>query len=1017
MEFRLLGPGVGVTLSVDGREYSLGSPIQQFILALLLLEPGRSIAAEAMVDRVWGHWPPPKARGNLSIYISRLRGILRTAVGEAAVIRTHGSTYALEVDSKVVDLSRFRLLKTQATAVAESGDPELAIRLLREAEGVWPGDALAGLPGDWARRMAETLARERAGAVRLRIDLELRLGRHAEVLDELYRLVAVSPVDEVFAAQLMTALYRSDRRGEALRLYLRVHRQLWEENGTGPGDGLRGLHKRILRGDPGLAVTPVYRRGDTEPQPDTLLCDNPDFTGRRPEMDAVRAMRDERQSNLVIALQGRPGVGKTALAVHIAHRFRAGYPDACLYLDLRAHAPALPPLTTAAALHQLLRQLDIPPQRIPSSLDERAAMWRAESAYRRAIVILDDVVGPEQIGPLLGGQSAGLMLITSRAPFDAVPGVRCLTLEAMPGEEAAELAARLMGPGAGPGDVRRVVRHSGGVPLMITLLAGGVATPGPEPGAEVLDAGLDLGAEEELAFRRLGLHPCKEVTVDVAAALCDVPPDRAHALIEALVAHRLLQETGAGRYRFHDLVRGHAHDRARAEDSPGDIRRAVTRLLDHYLCRTRKAADAIRRADAPGPGLHGSGDPAVAGYRKWMTEEWETVLSLAQYAAEHEWRSHCVELTRAMTEFLDTEGHWEEAAAAHGLAVHVCRETGDRAGVAQASLDLGFVRFRTGRHAEALTHTREALALCQSLGDRRAEARCLDQIGFVLWASAEYREALGYLEEARAIHHAVGDVKGEADALGHGGIVYWHLGRYRDSLDRLSRALELYRRIGDRRAEAKALNNMGDVYKRRGLHRDAVRLYQESMTIFEQIAGRQNHAILHNNLGDVHQYKGRYGDALDCYRKAMTTLQEMGDRRNQADILNSIGKTYLDMNLAGESVIHFEKARGLAAVIRDSYQDLRAQMGIGDVHYMSGRHLEALGVYQQAKAMAQTIEDPYQLAQLYVRMAMTQEYLEGKEAARICWRQAHLLFDELDLPEAEDIDLRLRGLDDEPPGL
>lgn len=839
MKFGLLGPRVGITLSVNGREYSVGSPIQQLVLAILLLEPGRSISLEAMVDRIWGERPPAKVRGTLSSYVSRLRRELRRAVGDGVTIERRGSTYTLHVNRQAIDLHRCRFLKREALAAAANGDPERAITLWRQRERLWPGDALTGLPGDWVRRMAETLAWEREEGVRARIDLELGIGRHAEVLQELYRLVAFKPDDQGYCAQLMTALYRLGRGGEASRFYLNLHRHLKEAYGTTPATWLKELYQKILNADPGLAA----------------------------------------------AGHGAVGAGN------------------------------VPTPSAGAKVARPLRDADPP-----------------------------------------GGASE---------------------------EEQVD----------DPG--RRAHSQSHEVDAAVAFSY-----------RRLLD-------EEKRVFRRLALHPCRDITVAAAAELCDLPPDQVRVLIEVLVMHRVLQEGRVGRYRFDDLVRGHAHELVRAEDSPGEIRRAVTRLLDHYLRRTRAAAAAIRSADAPGTARGGPVDATES--RRWLAAEWETVLELARYAAQHEWRTHCIEMTRALTDFLDTEGHWDEAVAAHGLAVHVCRETGDRPGIARASLALGFARFRTGGHAEALTHTREAQALYRSLGDRWGEARCLDQIGSVLWASGEYREALGHYEEARAVYHAAGDLMGEADALGHSGIVYWHLGRYKESLDRVSRALALYQRIGDRRAEAKALNNMGDVYKRLGLHRDAVRVYQQSGTIFEEIAGRQNQAILHSNLGDVHQYKGQYEDALECYRKAIATFLETGDRRNQADILNSMGATCLDMNRVEEALAHFEKAAVLAREIVDSYQELRARMGIGDVHYASGHHLEALRTYEKSMPMARTNGDPYLLAQLWSRVAKTVEYLEGREAARIHWRHAHVLFAELGLPEADDIGLRLRGLGDESP--
>ncbi|MEU8269992.1 tetratricopeptide repeat protein [Sphaerisporangium sp. NPDC049002] len=1033
MDIRMLGSGVGLALSAQGMEPLPVPPKEQLALSVLLLSPNRPVAVDVIIDHLWGERPPPKARKDLASYMSRVRRRLRDAVGDRARIVARGCTYTLTVDPNTIDLERFRLLRRQATAVAESGDPEHAVRLLQDAEELWPGEALSGLPGDWARRMGEVLAEERMNAQRERIDLELRLGRHPQVLEELYRLVALHPADEALAAQLMTALYRSDRRTDALNLYRRVYTHLRELSATEPGQALRELHQRVLQGDSELAVTPVYRRGGTVPQPNTVPCDIPHFTGREREIESISALRRERDGNLVVAIQGMPGVGKSALAVHVAHRLAARYPDACLHLDLRAHDPVRPHLDAAAALSMLLRMLGIPPARIPQELGKRSAMWRAELAYRRAIVILDDALGPDQVKPLLGGSSAGLVIITTRARFDGTPGVRCVSLGVLPPGEAAELATRLADDDPDPGVIDEVVRLCGGLPLAITLRAGrtrisqrdgltgmlgGVHRAQKTAGGvhREIDSAFelsyrDLTKEEQLAFRRLGLCPCRDVTAAVAAELCDTTPTRAQTMIDVLLRHHLLQRTAPGRYQFHDLIRVYAHDRARREDPERENRRAITRLLDHYLRTAEAAAQAVRLAQGcSGAAAGQEAASAAADGRQWLGEEWGTVLQLAQYAADHEWKAHCAGFMRVMAEFLDTEGHWEDAAAGHGVALRACREIGDSRGAAQASLDLGFVSFRTGRHNDALIHTENALSLYRSIADKHAEARCLDQIGVVCWASACYREALAHYEEAQAIYRSVDDVKGEADVLGHSGIVHWHLGRYQDSLDLLARALAAYRSIGHRRGEAKALNNMGDVHKHRGYHRDAIQLYQQSLEIFDQITGRQNHAILHNNLGNVHQYKGQFAAALECYRTAMATFQETGDRRNQADIFNSIGTTYLLMGGVDESLIHFQKARKLAEEIKDSYQNVRALVGIADVHGSAGRYTSALDICRQAITIARSIGDLYLEAQAHKRMADTFFYLDGPEAARISWRQAHTLLKQLDLPEAEDLNIRLQAL-------
>ncbi|MFC7386802.1 AfsR/SARP family transcriptional regulator [Sphaerisporangium rhizosphaerae] len=1034
------------------------------MLANLLLVPGRSLAMDVIADHVWGERPPAKARENLASYVSRTRRRLRDAVGERIRIEARGSTYTLEIDPETIDLYRFRALYRQAVAVAGSGDAGHAVRLFKQAEVLWQGEALAGLPGAWAMSMREVLTREGASARRERLDLELRLGRHTEVVGELRHLLVAQPADETLAAQLMTALYRGDRRAEALETYRRVRRHLVDTLATEPGPRLSELHQRILRGDAELAVTPIYRRGEAVPQPDTLPSDMPHFTGRQREIEAVRAMR-ARSGGLVVAIQGMPGAGKSALAVHLAHELAPRYPDASLRLDLRAHDPVQPPLDTPAALFTLLRMLGIPASRIPRSSAERSAMWQAELAYRRAVVILDDASGPDQVRPLLGGSPASLVLITSRAGFDGTDGVRCVPLGVLSSEEATELATRLCGGHVERAAVREVVRLSGGLPLAITLRAGrvgagssGVAVGRAENGGPPESGGpslyspplsgsslsgpslrgpdrrpatwhvaaevheelgqafelsyRNLAEDQKQAFRRLALSPCRDITDEMAGALCGTTAAGAGPLIEALARHHLLQQTAPGRHRFHDVVRSYAHHLARREDPESDRRRSIARLLQHYQEAAESAVRALRLSDggADGEVRDGGTRADVAGVRRWLADEWSTVLQLAQYAAAHEWKALCARLTRVMADYLDTEGHWEDAAAGHLTALHACRELGDLRGIAQAARDLGFVRFRTGRHEDALQHTQEALSLYRSLDDRRAEARCLDQIGVVHWASAHYREALAHCEEARAIYRSVRDMKGEADALGHSGIVYWHLGRYRDSLDLLARALAAYRCIGDLRGEAKTLNNMGDVHKHRGYHRDAVRLYEESSDIFEKIAGRQNHAILHSNRGDVHQYKGRHVAALECYRSAMATFQETGDRRNQADILNGIGTTYLLMGCAEESLVHFEKAKGLAEEIADSYQAVRALVGIGDVHGSARRHVSALDTYRQAIVIARTIGDLYQEAQIHKRMADAFCYLDGPGAARINWRQAYSLLKELGLPEAEDVGIRLQAL-------
>ena len=257
MELRALGP---IELWSDGQQHDLGSARVRAILAMLLLTPRTIVPAETLIDRLWDTRPPPKARESLSAYIARLRACLRQAAGDSVQLVGRARGYLLDVDPEFVDLHQFRRLRRQADALAASGDFAHAAVLLREADGLWRGEALAGIRGDWVTRMRDSLEEERRAAIQERVECELELGRHADLVGELRNLLAQYPLDETFIAHQMTALYWSGRPGEALSLYRATRGALITEQGTEPGTRLAELHQRILGRDPGLAVRPAGQR-------------------------------------------------------------------------------------------------------------------------------------------------------------------------------------------------------------------------------------------------------------------------------------------------------------------------------------------------------------------------------------------------------------------------------------------------------------------------------------------------------------------------------------------------------------------------------------------------------------------------------------------------------------------------------------------------------------------------------------------------------------------------------------
>jgi len=1047
MEFRVLGP---IELWSAGRPQELGPARERFVLAILLLTPRTIVPAETLIDRLWDTRPPAKARENLSAYLARLRASLRQAVGGDVQVAGRAHGYLLDVDPEAVDLHQFRRLRRRADKLAAGGDYDQAATLLREADGLWRGPALAGIDGDWVSRMRGSLDEERRAAILERVECELALGRHADLVGELHHLLAQYPLDETFIAHHMTALYRCGRPGDALSLYRETRSRLVEEQGTEPGPVLSELHQRILRRDPelaGRAARPATAQAARPPparaaRPDTLPPETAEFVGRDEELSLL--VGEPGDASRVSVIVGMPGVGKTALAVRAARMLSGQYPDGVFYLNLHSHDPASPSLDAGEALRLLLQMLTVPATQIPESPGERAALWRAQLSRRRAVVILDDATGLDQVGPLLPAGGRSLILITSRYRMPGLADARALTLDVLPVDDAIALFQRIAGGGRAHdgAEVAEVVELCGRLPLAIRLTAGRLARDYPQelgdlvvelsrPPARVAGADvavLDwvpafelsyraLSAGHQEFFRRLGLSPATQISLHAAAALGGVTLVEAREAAGALLDHHLLSPAPSGQFVFHDLIRGYAAMCAERDDPPPVRRRAAGRLLDYYLHTADRADRAlypfrrrmpvcITRAPATVPALATQEEAAA-----WLEAEWRNVLQAAQYAARHEWKRKCADLIHALAGFVQIRAHWDEAIAAHTLALQASRDIADPGRIAQAALELSEVSQETGRHEAMLPLVEDAAAIYRSEADRRGEAHALDQIGLAHLRTGRCREALAYFQEARIGYLAVADRHGVADALSHSAISCWQLGRHQDATGNLREALALYRAAGDRRGEAKTLNNLGRMQLLSGYHRDALDAYQSSLRIFAEIGGAQNEAILYHNIGGVYDYKGSYEEGLAAYQRALAIYRDIGDLPNEADVLNDIGAIYRKAECYDDALLHHERARLIAEEIGNASQQVIALRGIADVSRSSGRYAEALDQYHAVLKLAVQIGDPYEEAKILEGIAETTLSTRRPDAARILFRQALDIFERLGVPEAESARIRMETMD------
>ena len=797
MELRVLGP---IELWSAGQQCDLGPTRARCVLAILMLTPRTIVPTDVLIDRIWDTEPPPKARESLAVYVTRLRASLRQAVGDSVRLVGRARGYELDVDPDDVDLHQFRRLRRQADALAGNGDADQAALLLREADRLWRGQPFAGIRGDWMARMRASLEEERRAAILKRVECELDLGQHADLVGELGNLLAQYPLDEAFIAHQMTALYGSGRAGEALSLFRDTRSQLIDEQGTEPGPVLTELHQRILSHDPKLVsgLTGPGRQLSRTAQPDTLPPEMVEFVGRDEELRLL--VQQPGDGPRISVIEGMAGVGKTALAIQAARAAAAQYPDGTFYLNFQTHDPGLPSLDAAEALHRLLRMLSAPATRIPDAIGERAALLRAQLSRRRAIVILDDAAGPDQIQPLLPAAGQSLILITTRRTLSGLPGAHALTLDVLSVADAVTLFRRVAGQGRAHDEnaAAVAVELCGRLPLAIQLAAGRLAhdypprladlveelarSPVPTPGAaspQVMSA-FDLSyrslePDHQRFFRRLGMSPCASTSPQAAAALGGVSLAEAQQALAALLDHHLLARAPGGQFRFHDLIREYAALRATQEDSGPDRRRAVGRLLNYYLGAADQADRVLHpfRRRMPGPvSLPAPASPALAttdGATGWLESEWRNILQAAQYAGRHEWKQKCADLIHVLGGFLEARAYWDEAIAAHTLAVQAGRDLVDPARVARASLELSEVSQQIGRHEAALPLAEEAAADLPVAGRpaRRGRGAGPDRPGPP--ARGRSRDALAYFAEARSLYGDAEDPHGVADTLSHSG--------------------------------------------------------------------------------------------------------------------------------------------------------------------------------------------------------------------------------------------------------
>jgi len=488
MNFGLLG---SVSVQHEGRDFTIGSAQQRCVLAVLLLEAGRVVPTERLVDTLWDHDTAPKtARNILQGCVSALRRILSDDPDVRLVLKPPG--YLLEVDPERIDLARFRHLVDQART---GGDDE-RVRLLRQALVLWRAEPLADVTASGLDAVKQALADERLSALEDCLDLELRSDKHHDLVAELTVLVAEHPLRERFRGQLMHALYRCGRAGDAVGAFHDLRRLLAEELGTDPGPELQDLYQQILNANPVLdhaapAPSAVPRQLPSAPGA---------FSGRQRELSTLTIAPDA-DTVVISALGGFGGIGKTWLALHWAHRNIDWFPDGQLFVNLRGFDPRGKPMPPEVAVRGFLNALGVPAAAIPVDPHAQNALYRTLVADKRMLIVLDNARDSAQVVPLLPGSPTCTVLVTSRDRMQGLAtthNARTLALDVLPEPEARALLALRLGETRlehEPDAVDELLRHCAGLPLALGIVAGRAAAHPDFPlnalAAELRDARLD----------------------------------------------------------------------------------------------------------------------------------------------------------------------------------------------------------------------------------------------------------------------------------------------------------------------------------------------------------------------------------------------------------------------------------------------------------------------------------------------------------------------------------------------
>jgi tetratricopeptide (TPR) repeat protein/DNA-binding SARP family transcriptional activator len=1025
VRFELLGPFA--VLSED-RPVEVEGATARAVLVALLLRPGGYAGAGQLISAVWGE-PDGTSEDNLYHHISRLRRVLaplglRIGPGYAPKVR-----YRLPVPYAAVDVRRFEQLLASAAALGET-EPEEALSRLRAALSLWRGPAaFPELPLPGVRALGYTLDITRLDAEERLAALELRLGRPEQLVTRLRALTAEHPGHAGVTAALIRTLHATGRIDEAEQVYRRA--------GQRHGQRLPAKVEQAYRDRPGTDRQPGLAAAPAGWEvPDQIPAAARYFTGREEELARLVKTREPGAgAAVVLAVNGMPGVGKTALVLQAAHQMvEAGrFPDGALFVELRGFSGQTP-TDPAAALDALLRGLGVPGAQIPSDADACASLYRTVVARRRVLIVLDNARDEAQVRPLVPGTANSLVLVTSRRRLAGLDDADQINIDILPLQEAGRLFRAMVAP-RHPGDeqtIEEIVLLCGLLPLAVRIAGARLKTTRALTGHRLLAqlrteqgrlAALDDGersvaaalavsyrhlpAEQQRAFAVLGLHPGMESEPHATAALLDTSPEHAQRLLDALEQVNLVDQPTSGRYKFHDLIRVYAATTDAGTDM--DRRVALGRLYDHYAHAASTAMDlgypyeADQRPVAPFPRTAGPALADEAAALTWLNTELHNLLAAAHHAAEHGRPDHTTHQSTALHRHLRTHGEYNYAHTLHQRALDVARTSGNTTAELDALTALGYVHSLQGRYGPATTCLARAVELARATANLPRELDALNGLGEVYYAQGAHGPAADCHGQALELARATGNRPGELNALNGLGYVHYLQGRFGPAADRHGQALGLARATGNRPGELNALTGLAYVDYGLGRHGPAAVGFERVLELARSFGHRVSELNALTGLGHAHRLQGRYGPAADYYTQVLDLARATGDRVGELNALTGLGHAHRLQGRYGPAADCYTQVVDLARAIGERNSQFEGHLGLGRTRQVTGDPHWALSAHLLALDLARDLGQRPDEVRALSGLAHAHRALGQRDHARKLWQDALQILADLDTSAAEDV--------------